>query len=433
MSFARWETRVSDFEIFVKESGYDWNQKAPFAQTPDHPVVNVNLADALAFCAWLTKKDHAAGMITGSQLYRLPTNEEWDVASGCAAPVSVRGVAAKPRNLPDEIFPWGTQWPPPPKAGNFSSKELGVPDDGYAYTSPVGSFDPSPTGLYDLAGNVWEWAWDEASRASGMATLRGGAWPYFRKESLLSAYRYAVPETLRKASVGFRIVFEDKAVAAGLVASAALGDKQRRELLTASSAVSQEEIETKRKQLTQKASITDEERKNATARGMRTGTEATPFVNSLGMKFQRLPSGNLLFGENQVREKEVAAWVAATGRVRTQKTSSAQTEAQPAVNISWSEAKEFCGWLTDREHYMKTITPDASYRLPTEAEGSAFPQKDLTEWCEDAAPEAPGERIVRGGSEGDLNSSPHRHLREGAFRPDLGFRLVLTNPRLQGP
>ena len=50
VKFAQWDTRVSDFESFLKESGYSWNQKPPFAQTADHQVVNVNLADAQAFC-----------------------------------------------------------------------------------------------------------------------------------------------------------------------------------------------------------------------------------------------------------------------------------------------------------------------------------------------------------------------------------------------
>ena len=40
--FCIWETRVKDFEAFVKEAGYDWHEKPPFKQGPDHPVVRVS-------------------------------------------------------------------------------------------------------------------------------------------------------------------------------------------------------------------------------------------------------------------------------------------------------------------------------------------------------------------------------------------------------
>jgi len=499
VKFAQWETRVSDFESFLKESGYSWNQKPPFAQTADHPVVNVNLADAQAFCEWLTKKERAAGKIKSDQLYRLPTNEEWDVASGAANASVLKGGAAKPGNLTDDIFPWGTQWPPPAKAGNFSAKELGAPDDGYLYTAPVGSFNPSPTGLYDLAGNVWEWTMDVESKANGMATLRGGAWPYFRKESLSSAYRYAVPETLRKPSVGFRIVFEDKSVTAGLIASAEKGDKQRREQLTAQTVVTPEEIEKVRKQMAEKPEFSGASVKNAGVRTIRPGVETNEFVNSLEMRFRLLPDGVVYFGENEVREQDVAAWATATGKVRDKKLTFEQTPQHPAVNITWTEAKEFCNWLTEREHYKKSIKPEASYRLPTDAEWSqavglsgesgdspaskhtsdkqlypwgskwpppknianldaahlpdyedafpftapvrSFPPNGLhlydlagnvAEWCEDGWPDIPGEHVVRGSSWLSANqevllASARRHMKESAYRPVLGYRIVLIN------
>jgi formylglycine-generating enzyme required for sulfatase activity len=76
--FSIWETRVKDFEAFVKESGYAWSEMADFAQGPDHPVVKVSWNDASAFCAWLSKKE-------GRQ-YRLPTDEEWDTAVGKLPP-----------------------------------------------------------------------------------------------------------------------------------------------------------------------------------------------------------------------------------------------------------------------------------------------------------------------------------------------------------
>jgi hypothetical protein len=76
--FSIWETRVQDFDAFVRETGHDatqgmysdrgngWKQQGDtwrspgFPQGPTHPVVGVNQADAKAFCEWLTKEERAA-------------------------------------------------------------------------------------------------------------------------------------------------------------------------------------------------------------------------------------------------------------------------------------------------------------------------------------------------------------------------------------
>ncbi len=180
-----------------------------FPQTGEHPAVNITLQDALAFCNWLTEKEQAAGRITALQSYRLPTNKEWDAAVGLAAGRSNSPGLTEAVN-DEKSFPWGTQWPPPRTAGNLNFAEITGEEDGFVYTAPVGSFAPSPDGLYDLAGNAWEWAWDQEVRADVVATLRGGSWMYFRKECLFSSYRYQVPGDLRAPSIGFRCVLEDK-------------------------------------------------------------------------------------------------------------------------------------------------------------------------------------------------------------------------------
>ena len=136
------ETRVQDFETFCSATGRQ-RELPGFTQTPAHPVVKVNWFDAVAFCKWLTEKERAEGLLDETQSYRLPTDLEWSAAAGLSrengSTPELRD--GKVRN----VFPWGTEWPPPPGAGNYaviaSSPRRGDRSgDQFAQTAPVGQF-----------------------------------------------------------------------------------------------------------------------------------------------------------------------------------------------------------------------------------------------------------------------------------------------------
>ncbi len=191
--FCIWETRVRDYETFVKESGFEWKTgrlwtDMPFTQTPDHAAMLVKWDDAKAFCAWLSQKE--------GRLYRLPSEQEWEAAVGTSK------------------YPWGESWPPPQRAGNYNRKGDGdwMPEsiilgsDGYHGTAPVGSFSANRNGLYDIGGNVWEWCEDLYDSEHPWHVLRGGSYVDDNPDSLASSRRYSGTVGGRGYNIGFRCV-----------------------------------------------------------------------------------------------------------------------------------------------------------------------------------------------------------------------------------
>jgi formylglycine-generating enzyme required for sulfatase activity len=169
-----------------------------------HPVVYVNSLDAMKFCEWLSRQD--------GKKYRLPTEAEWEYAA---------------RGTDGRSFPWGEKLNRGDLA-NFADCNTTFPwrepeiNDGYAETSPVGSYPrgASPFGVEDMAGNVWEWCLDfyepykgkertnpRSSTSMGRRIYRGGSWKSRAASLRTSARNFNVPEYCAN-DVGFRIVCE---------------------------------------------------------------------------------------------------------------------------------------------------------------------------------------------------------------------------------
>jgi formylglycine-generating enzyme required for sulfatase activity len=211
--FCIWQTRVKDFEPFARATGLKstvWRDPG-FRQGPDHPVVNVTWREAIAFCKWLTAKEQKEGLLAQNQEYRLPYDLEWSKAVDLPEETG-KTPEARDMGVPD-LYPWGNGWPPPNGAGNYTGEETGSDmaikgyDDGFAWTSPVGSFAGNKYGLYDMGGNVWQWCIDGWNAEQKEKVLRGASWSNGAlKLNLLSSCRLHSPPDSSTDNYGFRCV-----------------------------------------------------------------------------------------------------------------------------------------------------------------------------------------------------------------------------------
>ncbi len=216
-ALGRTEVTRAQWAHFVEETGYAtqpgcfvWNgdrtvpdakaswRNPGFAQGDGHPAVCISWNDAQAYVAWLSRR-------TG-KTYRLPSEEEWEYAARAGTTGSRH---------------WGDS---PALACEFANVSdlsgakaqpawIAHPcDDGYVFTAPAGSLRANRFGLYDTAGNAWEWTtgcWTEqlggVSSNCNQRVLRGGSWfsmPGFAR----SATRHRLDAELRFSEIGLRVL-----------------------------------------------------------------------------------------------------------------------------------------------------------------------------------------------------------------------------------
>lgn len=199
------EQGVTSTPWWMRVDGATWNHpegpQSSVEQRMDHPVTQVSWNDAMAFAAWVGG--------------RLPSEAEWEHAA--------RGSDRRRR------FPWGDEEPSDEKIfcniwqGRFPQEN--TVKDGFYGTAPARSFPPTESGLYNMAGNVWEWTADpfrirslsrdakrrnEEARQHADKVVKGGS--FLCHVSYCYRYRIAarmgISPDSASSNTGFRIAYD---------------------------------------------------------------------------------------------------------------------------------------------------------------------------------------------------------------------------------
>ncbi|MCS6884003.1 MAG: SUMF1/EgtB/PvdO family nonheme iron enzyme [Acidobacteriota bacterium] len=161
-----------------------WKGQAPSKEIMYLPVVHVSWQDAADYCAWRSSRYFKC---------RLPSEAEWELAA---------------RGSEGWIYPWGNEW------------VVGAANAENVRHSPVevASFKlgVSPSGAYDMVGNVWEWTADDLvlyplskAKTQKGKVVRGGAFSSSRKEATATFRGFLDPDSRNYDRTGFRCVCEN--------------------------------------------------------------------------------------------------------------------------------------------------------------------------------------------------------------------------------
>ncbi|MEI7721745.1 MAG: SUMF1/EgtB/PvdO family nonheme iron enzyme [Verrucomicrobiota bacterium] len=206
----QYDVTFDEYDAYCIATGRKAKPKDEKWGRDNRPVINVSWFDAVSYCNWLSKQEGLSPSYTingttvscdfSANGYRLPTEAEWEYAA--------KGGQAANALAQNAFY-----------AGSTNIEEVAwYANNSNGMTHPVGQKIPNSLGLFDMAGNVWQWCWDWRGAYSsdsqtdptgadtGVARIqRGGAWK-FDPTMLRSTIRaYSIPLTA-SGLLGFRLV-----------------------------------------------------------------------------------------------------------------------------------------------------------------------------------------------------------------------------------
>lgn len=214
---------VAQFKAFVEESGFAIGDDNALNRVVNFPVMGVSQQEALAFCGWLTRRWHGAGMLAANLKVSLPNEPEWEKAArggsdiltsaiviGVSELNSIESPTLQMNPYPQRRYPWGN---------NITDERANYGKIDGLITAGIDPLEESPYGCQNLSGNVLEWTRSEKGcypypavgtvewklredEKASSRVLRGGAFVYYQ-DDMRCARRYNFePVNI----IGFRVV-----------------------------------------------------------------------------------------------------------------------------------------------------------------------------------------------------------------------------------
>lgn len=197
IAMGRFEVTFADWQLYADATGKAMPDNEGWAMSAQRPVIHVSYFAAQGYCQWLSK--------VSGQTYRLPSEAEWEYAARAGS---------------QSYYWWGEQLDSSEEQPRAHCRGCGTPRSLEYKTSLVGQFAPNAFGLYDTAGNVWEWTastfvapYDgHEQRRAGLLdnsprAIRGGGWnsgPVYLRSSL----RDLKQPHIKDYALGFRVLRE---------------------------------------------------------------------------------------------------------------------------------------------------------------------------------------------------------------------------------